>query len=495
MTTSSSLAPLIREYERTSTTTANAYTAPLFSRYIVKLSKDLSELSYRGALKFMQSNGGLCSVETAQSRFITTLLSSPAAGVAGMLYLNKILGWQNILSLDMGERSCQACLIHEGKADVTYETNMANQAISFPMLGIGEVGPGGGSSIVWADSGGAIRVGPRHAEPLGPVSYMMGGKELTLTDVNLTLGYTNPQYFLGGEMKVDKEAAAHTLKDMFASTTGINSAEDIAALAFDVANAMIIGDINEKVMQKGYDLSGFNLIAFGGCGPIHATRIAPLLGISRVIVPMNAGTFSAFGLLAADIQYDYVKVLIPEKSRDIGYLNNEYEKMENEGKEALQMEDIPEERRYLNKTIVMRYALETHGITLPLPEDAITSGSIKKLEKVFHEQHERFFGHKMLEHAVVIMSLYLSAIGLPEKPTIPQIRSSGPNPARAKKAERKVYFPDVGEIVTTIYERALLLAGNSIQGPAVIEEAYSTTVVFPGQKAQVDRYGNLIVEV
>lgn len=494
VTTSSSLTPLIREYERTSTTVANAYTAPLFSRYLAKLSQDLSHLSYRGDFAFMQSNGGFCSTGTAQDRFINTLLSSPAAGVAGTLYLGKTLGCQEILSLDMGGTCCEACFIHEGKGDVTYESSFAEHAILLPMLDIGTVGQGG-ASIVWVDSGGAIRVGPRYADALGPVSYRMGGKELTITDVDVALGYINPQYFLGGKMELDKEAAVHALKDMLDRATGIDSVEEAAAVAFDVANAIMIGAINEKAMLRGHKLSDFSLVAFGGCGPIHAPRIAPLLGISKVIIPMNAGTFSAFGLLAADIQYDYIKVLSRVKAVDAEYLNAEYEKMGKEGKKALQKEGIPEDHRLLNKTVGLRYALETHEVVLPLPEGTVTTSLVKELEKAFHEKHEKYYGHKTLEEPVVVANLYLSAVGLSDKPVIPEIHSAGPSPSPALKAERKVYFPEVGEVVTPIYDRALLLSGNSIPGPAVIEEVHSTTVVFPGQRAQVDKYGNIIVEV
>ncbi|MFC2067459.1 hydantoinase/oxoprolinase family protein [Chloroflexota bacterium] len=494
ITTSSSLAPIIREYERTSTTAANAYTAPLFSKYMTKLSKNLDTSSYRGGFNFMQSNGGLCPIEVAQDKFINTLLSSTAAGVAGTHYLSKTMGEQNILTFDMGGTSSEACFIHEGRSDATHESNFAEQAIGLPMLDIRTVGQGG-ALIVWVDSGGAIRVGPRSTDAFGPVCYNMGGQEPTLTDADMVLGYINPKSFLGGEMEVDKEAAVHAYKTLLKRAVDIDSVEEAAVIAFDVANATMIGAINEGAMLRGYELSDFSLVAFGGCGPIHASRIAPLLGISKVIVPMNAGTFNAFGLLVADTQYDYINMLSRVKGMDVQYLNAEYEEMEKKGGSTLENEGISKDNRLLKKSIGMRYALETHEVILPLPDGNITTSIIKELEEAFHERHERYYGHKMLEQPVVAANLYLSAIGLIKKPMIPQVQSSVTGSIPVTKVERKVYFPGTGGVVTPIYDRAYLLCGNYIQGPAVIEEKYSTTVVFPGQKAQVDRYGSIIVEV
>jgi N-methylhydantoinase A len=494
ITTSSSLAPLIREYERTSTTAANAYTTPLFSKYQADLSKDLSGLSYKGKLSFIQSNGGLCTAEVIQDRFINTLLAGPAAGVVGALYISKMLGYKNILSFDMGGTSCEICFIHDGKADIKLESNVAEHAISLPMLDIETIGQGG-ASIAWVDSGGAIRIGPRSAPPLGAVSYQMGGKEPTVTDVDLTLGYINPKHFLNGEMEIDVEATISALQNKICKPVSMDSVEQSAASAFDIANALMVGAIREKAIQKGHDPVDFTLVAYGGCGPIHAPRLASLLGISKVIVPVNAGAFSAFGLLAADIQHSYVKALLPVKDIDIDYINAAYEEIRTRGRKLLERQGIPADRRLVHKSIGLRYASETHEVIVPVHEDVITNSILEALKDAFHNEHKRCFGHKMLDEPVIVVSLYLDVVGLLDKPLLPEIRSSDANSLAAIKSQRMVYFPDEGQILTPIYDRTKLLSDNLIKGPALIEEPYSTTVLLPGQKAKVDKYGNIVIEV
>lgn len=491
VTISSSLAPIIREYERTSTTAANAYTTPLFNKYYTGLSKDLRGLSFQGKLAFMQSNGGLCTAEVIHDKFINTLLAGPAAGVVGACYIGKMLGYKNILSFDMGGTSCETCFIHEGKADIKIESNVAEHAISLPMLDIETIGQGG-ASIVWVDSGGAIRIGPRSAPPLGAVSYQMGGKEPTVTDIDLTLGYINPKNFLNGEIKIDRESAINALESKICKSATTDSVEQSAASAFDIANAMMIGAIREKTIQKGHDPADFSLLAYGGCGPIHAPRLASLLGISKVIVPLNAGAFSAFGLLAADIEHSYIKTLLPARDINAEYVNAAYEEMSKKGRKVLQEEGIPEDRILTHKTIGLRYASETHEVILPVHEEIITNTVLEELKEAFHDQHEKYFSHKMLDEPVVAVSLYLSVVGLLDKPVLTEIRSAG---SCAKKAERDVFFPTAGQILTPIYDRASLLSGNLIEGPALIEEAYTTTVIFPDQEAKVDKYGNIIIEV
>ena len=494
VTTSSSVASLLREYERTSTTAANAFTAPLFAKDLTKLSEGLNQLGFRGKLFFMQSNGSLYRTEAAQDKFVNTIFSEPASGAMGARYLGKALGLQNILSFNMGGAFCSSSFIYSGEPDVTYEANLAEHAISLPMLDAEIIGKGG-DSIVWVDSGSTIRVGPRSAVPkLGPVCYQKGGEELTLTDVGLVLGYINPDFFLSGEMKLDKDAASRALKDMLCGPAGIDSVESAASYAFDIANAIIVGGIREKAMRRSYDLSEFTLFAFGGCGPTHALRIAPLLDVEKVIVPLNAGTFPALGPLVADIQYDYVQMLVPARDTNIEYVNESYARMEKEGRGALQQEGVPDDRILLKRAIGLRYATESHEVTLPLPRATITK-EMEELEKAFHEQHELQYGHKILDEPIVVVSLYLSAIGLLDKPELSEIQASDSNPAQALKDKRNAYFPETGIVLIPVYDRALLLAGHLIEGPAIIEESYSSTVVFLGQKAQVDKYGNLVVEV
>lgn len=491
VTVSSSLAPIIREYERTSTTAANAYITPLYSKYQAGLSKDLSSLLYQKKLAFMQSNGGLCESELIKDTFVSTLLGRPAAGVAGALYICKVAGYKNVLSFGMGGTSCEICFIHDVEADTRLESNVAEHTISLPTLDIETIGQGG-ASIAWADSGGAIRIGPRSASPSGAVSFQRGGEEPTITDIDLTLGYINPKNFLNGEMNLDREAAIKALERKICKVLSTDNVEQSAASAFDIANAMMVGAIREKATQKGHDPADFSLVAYGGCGPIHASRLASLLGISKVIIPVNAGAFSAFGLLTADMQHSYIKTLLPAKDIDIEYLNAVYKEMREKGKEVLQAESIPEARRLVHKSIGLRYSSETHEVILPVRADIITNNVLKELKDAFHNQHEIYFGHKMLDEPVVAVSLYLSVVGLLDKPVLTEIRSSG---SCAKKAENKVYFPTKGKILTPIYDRTSLLSGSLIEGPALIEEAYTTTVIFPDQEAKVDKYGNIVIEV
>ncbi len=490
VTISSRLAPLLREYERTSTTSANAFTAPLFACDLAKLSRGLA--GFRGQLFFVQSNGGRYGTAAAKDRFVNTVFSELASGVTAARHVGAALGLRNILAFNMGGASCCSCFIHGGEPDITYEASLTEHAISLPMLDTEAIGKGG-DSLVWVDSGGAIRVGPKSARK-GPVCYQMGGDEPTLTDANVVLGYVNPDNFLGGEMKISREAAFQALKQTLCRPKGMESVESAASYAFEIANAIMVGAIREKAMRRGYDLSEFTLCAFGGSGPAHALRMASLLGASKVLIPANAGVFTALGPLFTDIQYDYVQMLAPGKGNDKDYLNQSYARMEAEGRKALHQEGVPEDKITFKKSIGLRYAAETHEVILPLSAK-ITAKVITDLEKAFHERHELQYGHKIPDEPIVTVSLYLSAIGVQDKPALPGIGASDSAPKKAMKNRRKVYFPESGVTLVPVYDWTLLLAGQTIEGPAIVEEPYSSAVVFPKQRLQIDRYGNLVAEV
>jgi N-methylhydantoinase A len=501
VTASHELSREYREYERTSTVVANAYVGPSVSAYLGELESGLRrESNFSGDLLIMQSNGGLSDVGLARRQCIQMLESGPAGGVVGTMALCEALDVDHAIAFDMGGTTAKACVVIRGQPSLSpdyfiggYNTGLA---IRIPVLDIVEVGTGGGS-IAWLDEGGALHVGPRSAgaEP-GPAAYGLGGVEPTITDANVILGRLSPAAFMGGEMQLDPALAEHALWERIARPLEVDL-ERAAAGILEVATSAMANVVRQVTLQRGLDPRDFTLFAYGGGGPLHASAVARELSIRTVVVPEAPGLFSALGMLLADLRRDYVQTLFARLDDvDMAGLEARFQQLESEGREALGQSGVPTDRVIFERAADMRYVGQEHAVAVALPANVGNEDDREVVKRLFDEAHQVRYSHSAPEESADVVSLRVTAIGRLSKPTLPGIGvGSATPPADARKPSRQVQFEDHGLLETAVFDRSRLLAGNVIAGPAVIEEASSTTVLDPGDVAAVNAYGHLVMSL
>lgn len=494
-----------KEYERMSTTLVNVYVMPIVRRYLDDLETCLRKTGVDAALHIMQSNGGVMTATSAARRSVHTVLSGPAAGVVGALTIAEQVGAQNIISIDMGGTSLDVSLCQDGALRMTMESEVADLPVKVPMIDIHTLGAGGGS-IAWIDPGGALRVGPQSAgaDP-GPVSYGRGGQLPTVTDANLVLGRLNPEYFIGGEMKLDVAAAREVIEQVIAEPLGL-SVERAAAGIIDVINATMVKGMRYVSVERGYDPREFTAIAFGGAGPLHATALALELDIPRVVSPPMPGATSALGLLVADFRHDYSQTyLCALPDVDLPTINVIWAELEAAALAQMRQEGLVAADVVLTRQADVRYLGQGYELEVAVPGGTLDADSLALVAERFYEAHRRHYGYVKDENETPqLVNLRLTAVGRLPRPRFAAVVSSAEatlNPARARKSERQVYFKTPGVPAsggfesTPIYERSALVASDVIQGPAVIEQLDSTTVLAWGQRATVDGYGNLVIDL
>jgi N-methylhydantoinase A len=483
--------PEFREYARASTTVINAVLMPIVARYVDKLQEEIASRGFKSGLYVMQSGGGLMTGKVARNKPASMVESGPAAGVIAASSLGALLGHSNVISFDMGGTTAKAGLVERGRPKLAASFEVGSAAVSTeahgrkgsgyplntPVIDLVEVGAGGGS-IAWIDTGGALRVGPQSAgaDP-GPACYMAGGELPTITDANVVLGRIDPDYFLGGEMKLDRTAAEKAIQEHCARALG----KDVVATAagiVEIANANMIRALRIVSVERGYDPREYVLIAFGGAGPMHINGIVSDLKVPTVIVPLNPGITSALGLLMTDLRHDYVVTHICRVAQaNLDKVNSIYGDFEAQGRSLLADEGVKEEDMLASRFMDMRYVGQSYELTIPVPGKVIDTKDMEKITALFHKEHERAYGHCAPEEPVEIANLKLSASGLIPKPT-----------------KRMVYFSETeGFVECSTYDRYRLTRGNVIKSPAIVEDKDATTVIHPGYQAEVDRYGNLIL--
>ena len=489
-----------REYERTSTVAANAYVGPKVSQYLGDLERRLQGRKFTGNLMIMQSNGGLSDVELARRQCIQMMESGPAGGVVGTMALCELLDLEAAIAFDMGGTTAKACVIRRGEPGLSpdYFIGGYNEglAIRIPVLDIVEVGTGGGS-IAYLDEGGGLHVGPKSAgaEP-GPASYGRGGTEPTVTDANVILGRLSPENFLGGEMQLDPAAANKALADKLAQPLNV-SLERAASGMLQVATSAMANAVRHVTLERGLDPRDFTLVAYGGGGPLHSASVAKELSISKIVIPNAPGHFSAVGMLMADLRRDYVQTLF-ERMDDLemSELEEQFKKLEAEGRKALEDSGIRHDRIVFERAADMRYLGQEHAVAVRMPGFVGDEAARAEVKRRFDEAHDLRYSHSAPEESADIVSLRVSAIGRLNKPEFPRIAEGETTPpASAGRGERAVNFDGVGALAAKVYDRKKLLAGNVIEGPAIIEEAASTTVIEPGDRVTVNEYGHLVMEL
>ncbi len=495
VTVSNQLSRVYREYERSSTTVIDAYIKPLTRSYLTRLNDELVAGGFRGNFLMTRSGGGAMTLTTAKEEPAHLVLSGPAGGVIGGAFLGNLIGQKNMITFDMGGTSLDASLIAAGVPTVENEQVFQSLPISIPTIDIHTIGSGGGS-IAWVDEGGHLQVGPKSAgaDP-GPACYSKGGENATFTDAALLIGYLDSENFLGGEIDIDRSLAEEAVGKM-AAKLGMNLL-DVAAGIVSISEAKMAGAVRVISVERGYHPKDFALCAFGGGGAFVAANISRELGIPKAIIPPGPGNFSALGMLMVDVVHDYARTHITGLAEmDPVPVNAVFADLANLGRAALASDGFDDERQQFFPSAEMRYRGQEHTVNIPLPSMNLSSEDIPEITRRFNDAHEQQYGHSMLEDPIEIVTLRLRAVGLLPRPELAKVPAGSGDIQAARKGSRPVYLRErQGSLEYQVYDREKLGAGDQISGPAIIEEASSTTMVHSGDHLTVGEYGELQIDI
>ena len=490
--------PLYREFERFSTTALNAYIGPKVSRYVARFDEALRDGGFEHGIALMQSAGGMATVESATLTPVNLLMSGPVAGLIGGIWAGRAAGMENVVTLDIGGTSADIGVAAGGELRMRHllDTKVGDYQAMIPMVDIDTIGAGGGS-IAYVDEGEVFRVGPQSAgaDP-GPACYGRGGTEPTATDAQLLLGRLRPDRgLLGGDMNLDSELAEQAMRPL-ADRLGM-SVEEAALGALQIQKYGMTQAIELNSVRRGYDPREFVLVAAGGAGPLFACDIAMELEIARVLVPRYPGIVAATGLLATDLHHEFVATERHALAdADLDRLRSRYEDLSAQATGQLEQDGVPEDRRVVRLLADCRYVGQGYEVRFDIPAGEIDDRWLSELGERFHQAHEAEYGHHF-EAEIELVNVRVVAIGqIPDLPPERLERGDG-DPSRALTLEREVIF-DVGgqpdRRATRFYERERLLAGDRIEGPAIIEQYDTTTVVPPGLLAEIDDHGNIVID-
>jgi N-methylhydantoinase A len=475
-----------REYERTSTTVVNAYLLPILERYLGIVEARLAERGFRGHVLITQSNGGACSLEAARARPVHTIESGPAAGAVGCASLAETLGLERVISFDMGGTTAKCAIITNGLVQTTDEYHVDGRPLRIPVIDIREVSAGGGT-IARIDPGGALALGPQSAGAApGPVSYGLGGTEPTVTDANVVLGRIDGARFLGGAMPLDSTGAARAVDEHLARRLGLSRMEAAAGVVrlADVKMALAVRGITTG---RGLDPRDHSLVAYGGGGPLHAAAIARELGIPRLVIPPSPSTFSAWGMLATDLRHDLVRTVLELlDGTDAAWAEARYAEMQREIAALLPADGAPG----MHRAADLRYLGQEHTVTIALG-DLADWGDLRKR---FDEAHERAYGYAAADVEVQLLNLRLTVTFPLQRPQLARVpRRSGGAPAFTT---RPIYSLTAGDFVEhRVVRREDLQLGDTLAGPAAIEEPGTTTIIDIGDMLVVEPHGCLVIQV
>jgi N-methylhydantoinase A len=487
---SSDILPEFREYERTLTACMNGYVQPKVSKYMDGIASKLQERNMATRVNILRSDGGLMTIQSAKEMPVYALMSGPAGGVAGALWVAKQSGYNNILTLDMGGTSTDVALCMDGMPSVGRETEVGLFTVRISSLDVKTVGAGGGSIAFVPELTKALRVGPQSAgaDP-GPACYGKGGTEPTVTDANVVLGHLPPS-LIGGEMKLDVEAAKAAVQKI-ADAMGLDVYQAAQGI-YDIVNENMFGALRLVSVRKGHDPRDFALVAFGGAGPLHANALAKLMGSWPCIIPPAPGLLCALGDLSTDFRDEFARTFIRTfNATDGGEVASELEQLGQQARDWLDGEGIPKDQQDVRYQVDVRYYRQGFEVPIDITVDELRMNGLSKLAESFDETHSRLYGFKLdTMHELV----NLRAIGLGRTTPLgaKKIEQGSADPAEAEIDRHKVYFE--GEFLDTpIYDRSKLKAGNEISGPAIVTELDSTTVILAGHYGQVDAQGAILI--
>jgi N-methylhydantoinase A len=487
VTTSAEVVPEFREYERFSTTVINASLMPVMGRYISALDAALTEAGCGRRLFTMSSSGGTMDSELACRLPVRTILSGPAGGVAGSLWVANAIGLQNFITCDMGGTSTDVCLVDAGQPDTVTEVAFAGYPIKGHQISINTVGAGGGS-LAYPEAGNILRVGPRSAgaQP-GPACYGHGGVEPTVTDANVALNRMGTTRRLGGHIEIHRERAVRAIGAL-AERVGSADISHLAEGIIKIAVARMASAIREITIEKGHNPSDFALMAFGGAGPMHAAALAEELGIREVVIPLHPGNLSALGLIVSDQRYDLVRTFLRTLSKlEASEIETALDTAEREAAALLAARGFTSDNNRFEHTLDMRYVRQAFEITVALPGRPV---SREQLRASFLATYERHYGHTDTASEIEIVNLRTTAVGLTAKPTMAILDEANGSLSEACLGSANMIVGG-SSVKTALYDREKLPCGESVSGACIIEEPGATTVLLPGWTCQRDTYGNL----
>ncbi len=486
---SSAVAPEHREFERGMTTILNAYLAPVVERWIGSLQREFHHRGFPGEVVLTKSDGGGMTADAAKGSPINMLLSGPAGGVIGGIHLSLLAEYSNLVTMDVGGTSFDIATIKNGRATIQQETKVSGYPVLISNLDIRTIGAGGGS-VAWIDSAGALHVGPQSAGAVpGPVCYGQGGTAPTVTDAFLVNGFIDPQNFLGGRMSLDVAGAEHAIRDAVCDPLDIDLVAASSGILRIVMSNMAEA-VKDMLSETGDDPREFAMLCFGGGGAMFGAYLIGELEMPAAIVPMVPSTFSAFGMLMVDVRHDVVETVSASLADlTIEDIERRFTNLEKKGAGLLESEGVPLERRSTFRVAEMRYVGQEHAVTVDLPPEL----AIECFHQVFEDAYEAVYGYRLGAPAEIV-NLRVKAVGEIPKPALRPLEKGGADPTAALKGKRQVHdFVDLRRLDCPVYDRARLKAGNQIDGPALIEEATTSTIIRARQRCNVDDLGNLII--
>lgn len=485
--------PEFREYERLSTVVINSFIGPVMEGYLARLRKGLHADGLRVEPKVTQSNGGIMSFRSAEKMPIRTVLSGPSTGVVGAARLCSGSGIPDIITFDMGGTSSDVALVSGARPTSSTGMELDGRPVRAPMLDINTVGAGGGS-IAWVDEGGHLKVGPQSAgaDP-GPACYGRGTTEPTVTDANVVLGILNQHALLGGAMPIDA-ALSLSAVERLGSRLGMGPLQTAQGI-ISVVTANMARAIRVVSVQRGYDPADYTLVAFGGAGPLHSARLAAELGMERTVIPQWPGALSALGMLMTDLRSDVTRTSITSLTlASSDAILKIFTELGAQAVAWFDAERIGAADRTLRWLLDLRYVGQNYEITVEVPTEEPSAEWFRTVAQRFHDAHEKRYGYATFTERVEAATFRVEAVGAVPQASFPQMESTGPDASHALMGYRSVYLTELDRrIDVPIYDRAALHAGNTIVGPAVIEQYDTTALLLPDQQADVDKYLMILI--
>lgn len=494
---SSEVVNVIREYERFSSTAMNAYIGPKTALYLRSLESRLKENAVTATVRIMQSNGGISTIDQSATRPIGLLLSGPAGGVIGGRWTGGHCDTGNVITIDIGGTSADISVIQDGELRTKNprDTEVAGLPVLAPMIDIDAIGAGGGS-IAYVDAGGAFRVGPRSAGAVpGPACYGRGGTEPTVTDAQVALGRLDPQRFLGGDLSIDKALAEKAIQEHIAGPLGLSITDAALGILKIINNNMALA-INANSVAKGIDPRSFTLMGFGGAGPLHSVALAEMIQARDVISPIQPGITAAMGLLVTDLQYEYTRsVLQTLNDADddaVAQINTIVDELTAEANAQLEADGIAPDARKFKKIMECRYLGQGFELRAEMPEGALTQANKQAIIDSFFDVHKETYGHAFRDQITEGVTVRVVASADVDQLTLPELAAGGrTNPSDALMYTEDTIFDDGKPTPTPRYDRTKLLRDDTVEGPAIVTQHNSTTIVPPGFAATVQAYGDM----
>ena len=488
---SSEVVPEMQEYERTVTTVANSFVRPKVQTYIRNLHRELTSKMKNVQLHVLRSDGGLAAAKAAEEMPVNLLMSGPAGGVAGAIWVAKQAGFPNLLTFDMGGTSTDVCLVQDGKAQLRRETTVGDVTVRASSVDVRTVGAGGGSIAKVPELTKALRVGPESAGAApGPAAYDKGGEAPTVTDANVTLGYLPAEVRLGGDMTIRKDLAEKAVQSI-ADSLDLKLHEAASGIV-DIVNENMFGALRLVSVEQGYDPRDFALIAFGGAGPLHANALGRLMGSWPVIIPPGPGVLCAYGDATTRVRDEASRTFIRKfTDTNLDEVVKTFEDLADTAAKTLDNEGVARKDQSVSYQVDVRYHGQGLQLTVDVDLKELRKKGLDAIGGPFDEMHRQLFTFALeLDKEVVNLRAVLQ--GKPTKVKAPELKRGGPDPKAAVVAEHKIYA-DGKMRNAKIYDRAKLKAGNKVAGPAVVMEMDSTTVILPGHTGSVDRFGNILI--